>query len=367
MSRLVTYQLDFYKRMETEGFGLQSGGLGAIQIDSKGPYNINNVSALASLTLNKPSRLWWIDSITFSSTLKFKCRLRIVDQTGYTYSGLTYNFTFPTQNQSVIIGPSPVTVPIRKYVGYGSQILLQQYDATNPGTLETPNDGSTNYVLTGTITGWDLTNDLRWNANKMIMGWGDSVMYGQGCATNDGPYMIGLRDWYRTRGTDVRLVNMAYPGMTSFDLQLVQSQGLWQTESPDLIIYTMGVNDIQSDGGGFTSQRQTWFTNAVTSAIAYKKRNYPSAKMIVCGMTPIFNGTGSVQANADTCRTLAQAAVTAASDPKVYYLNLGTAWTYSDSSNYGDPGATAKHPNEQGNAAALTLITNFITANNILI
>jgi len=362
--------LDFYNRLETEGFGLPTGALGSTEIDYTGQYTSSNSTALASLKLSKPSRLWWIDSIQFTATQRLKCRLRIVDQTGYSYNGLSYNFTYPTQNQSVIIGPNPITIPVKRYIGYGSSILLQQYGVnTAPklgGILDTPMDG-VQFALTGTITGWDLTNDLNLGAAKTILGWGDSVTYGQGCSTNDGPYLVRLRDWYRNNGTDVRLVNMAYPGMTSYDLQLVQSQGLWQTKSPDLIIYTMGVNDIQSDGAGFSSQRQTWFSNAVASAIAYKKRNYPNAIMIVCGMTPIFKAIGSVQSDAALCRNLAASAVSTVADPKVFFCDLGSAFVNTDSSNYGDPGSTAKHPNEQGNLAIFNILSSFITTNNISI
>jgi len=73
------------------------------------------------------------------------------------------------------------------------------------------------------------------------------------------------------------------------------------------------------------------------------------------------------QTDATLCRSLAQSGVTAANNPKVYFCDLSTSYTFSDSSNYGDPGATVKHPNEQGVLGIFNVLSSFITLNNIQI
>lgn len=63
-------------------------------------------------------------------------------------------------------------------------------------------------------------------------------------------------------------------------------------------------------------------------------------------------------------RSAAQAAVTAAADPKVFYLSLGGAFDRKNTANYAtsDPTGSHIHPSDSGHAQVFTVVKNFLDA-----
>jgi len=81
---------------------------------------------------------------------------------------------------------------------------------------------------------------------------------------------------------------------------------------------------------------------------------YPDAKMIVCGVTPLENNTSETRA--DGLRTKAAAFVTAQNSPRLKYINLGSAFDRTVSTNYAstDTPGSRVHPNDTGHPLVAT-------------
>ena len=88
----------------------------------------------------------------------------------------------------------------------------------------------------------------------------------------------------------------------------------------------IGVND----AGGAVSGSA--YTSNLTAFWSWASKRYPDAKMVICGVTPLENNTS--EANAATLRSAASSYVSGVADSRLKYINLGSAFDRTVSSNY---------------------------------
>jgi lysophospholipase L1-like esterase len=217
--------------------------------------------------------------------------------------------------------------------------------------------------LYGTVSlaGYTITDDLNFGAEKTILAIGDSILNGTGPTKSNNLWTFKLRDYFKTQGKTVRIVQKANSGMTSSEVETARKDGHYDGVEADLIIYAVGANDAS---GGVA--RETYRTN-LEAMWTHVQRRWPNAKMIVCGVSPVENNT--THAAAETLRTEAADFVADQDSDRLFYINLGAAFTRTDASYYAssDSAGSRVHPDDDGHAAIATLVNAAIDAQGVVI
>lgn len=208
--------------------------------------------------------------------------------------------------------------------------------------------------------GFQIYDDLNFTADKVMLVLGDSILNGTSGITRKINSMDWLtRSYFQAKGTDVRAINKSISGSTSTEHEQRRAAGVYDFPQVDYIHYQLGSNDAGSAIPASTSR-----TN-LEAMIAWKQQRYPKATMIVWGSTPLENNT--TEASLAAIRTAQAAAVTAAADPKILYCSLGAAFDRTNTANYSaqDTAGSRVHPSDAGHAAAYSVISGFLTAQNV--
>lgn len=250
-----------------------------------------------------------------------------------------------------VAGQSPVTViPVRAILWGGGTI---------GGRVENE-AGGVALTVRAAVNGYRIADDPRLEASKSILMIGDSI---QATGPSSGSGRDALAVWQllghiRDNRKDYRLIMKQAGGSTSTNAEMWRRYGYLDLPfPPSLILYQMGVNDAGQAMSAATYQAN--WSAFTTWALA----RWPQCKILMLGPTPIEDNTA--HAAAETLRSNMSAFVTGLNNPRVKYLNLGTAFDRTVSSNYTSsdtPGARV-HPSNAGNTAIGTVLKNWATAN----
>lgn len=229
---------------------------------------------------------------------------------------------------------------VDQYVGSGPSFRVRQFiDTTGISVGGTP----TVYVSAG-FTGYSLADDLNFNAAKTILVLGDSRNAGTGPTTVDLHPGKVITNFYRSKGIDARYVLKAYSGSTTGGHAIKIARGGYDgIQKIDLIVYDLGTNDAAQARSTATSVAD------MQTAIAWKQRFWPNAKMLILGAPPLQNNT--YETALDALRSAQASAIITLADPNVKFFSFKDAFNRATGSNYvasdGSDG-TRIHPTDAG-------------------
>lgn len=297
------------------------------------------------------TRAWALDTITITCNKNARLQITVYE------TGIGGNDAMMWRVQS---SPGvPIIIPVNAIVrpsvtafnagSSGSVRIREVYDADKTGVN-----------LNVWASGWTLTDDLDYGAEKVYLHIGDSITGpGTGITNKSKQYDWQLLNYLQGKGHSLRMLNTSVSGSASALHESRRSLGAYNFAQADLIGYSLGMND-----AGQAVPTATYKTN-VKNMIAWKQARYPNATMIVFGATPAENNT--TETALALLRTAASEAVAEANDNKVKYCNLGTAFDRTVSSNYAgtDTAGSRVHPNDAGHAAVFNVVKTFVDNNNI--
>lgn len=307
--------------------------------------------ALATLSLPSLSRAFYCQSLVISGNKQFDMQAQIEQMA---ISGIG-------QVVRTIMGQfQQVTIPVKAL--WRPSMTSTAGGSTSIATIANRNgiDGTlTGALVNASAVGYSLYDDFDLGASKVGLIIGDSISNGTaGITQKYNSYEWKLRQRFRANGSRLRLVTKAASGTTSTDHERQRAFGMYDIPQVDVIFYMLGVNDALQTISGATTQAN------LAAAISWKQRIYPNALMLVLGTTPAESNTTESYLVATT-RPALSAAVTAAADSKVKYIDLtgcfdrtlGTA-VYATS----DTAGSRIHPNDTGHAAVYAAIDTALTS-----
>lgn len=191
-----------------------------------------------------------------------------------------------------------------------------------------------------------MTNDLNFNADKVIWWIGDSISQPTVNAnvTNDKMTQFMVRDWINEQSiVDYRISIRAYGGRTTRSYETLRANGQMIIDQADIIFYQLGMNDKGSQGNESIIPLNEYTVN-INNFIKHKKRFYKDSYLIFLGNTPIqkdYDNNLSV-----AYRNAMQNCVTVANDPNIIYLSLEKSFDRTIFANYAtsDTNGSAVHP-----------------------
>lgn len=249
--------------------------------------------------------------------------------------------------RQVVMGASGVSIAVR-------QIIRAFMVSTSNVLLNVRNNmtaGSVDYYGAVSASGWRITDDLDFDAPKVVMFVSDSTMNGTGPTKTATMWPFLFKKRLRELGTRARICLKSVSGATSADHEGWRAAGYHDIARADLIVYAVGIND----AGDAVSDSA--FVANLTAFWQWASKRYPKAKVVICGVTPLENNTSETRAAG--LRTAASDYVTGVADERLKYINLGSAFDRTVSSNYAasdTPGARV-HPNDTGHAAIYSTFT----------
>ena len=337
--------MSFQERCNTEGRPFNSGGDVV-----NGTYTTDGSISVGFGTPGL-TRAWALDTITI--TCNKSCKLQItLYETGLGGNDQMMWRVQVSPGTPLVIKTSAIVRPAVTTFNAGSAgkvMIREMYDTTLTGVN-----------LNAWASGWTLTDDLDYGAEKVYLHIGDSINGpGTGITDKSKQYDWQVLNYLRSKGHSLRMLNTSVSGSASTLHESRRALGGYNFPQADLIGYSLGMND-----AGQSIPTATYKTN-VKNMIAWKQARYPSATMIVYGASPAENSTTETALVA--LRTAASEAVAEANDNKVKYCNLGAAFDRTVSGNYAstDSAGSRVHPNDTGHAAIFNVIKSFLDANNI--
>lgn len=198
-----------------------------------------------------------------------------------------------------------------------------------------------------TASGWRVTDDFNFSADKVMLLLGDSRFNGTGPTVKYKNIQWQMLRYFRdVIGLDCRYVNKSVSGAgTSFFEQRRLRGDFDELPNVDLIWYSLGVNDASYGVSSSTTSAN------LDKIIAWKKAYWPNATLVLEGPTPLENNTH--EAAAAVIRTAMSDKVTAAADSKIKFFNAGGIFDRTVASNYAstDTAGSRVHPSDAGHAA----------------
>lgn len=202
-------------------------------------------------------------------------------------------------------------------------------------------------------SGFSITKNTDISANKVMLGVGDSIMFGTGAGYFEDlaqePYFQNVKKSLIEKGYRVRGVNKAISSMTSSSICRAINWGFYNVRAADLILIVIGANDADNLGAGGLGvvANQTIFTNNINYIINFFNKRFPDAKILMCGSTP--SSINATETRIETGRAIIQQCVTSFNKDNVKYLSLATAFDRTNTANY-LPSDTI-HPTAQNDIA----------------
>jgi len=201
-------------------------------------------------------------------------------------------------------------------------------------------------------------------AKYSIFGIGDSIMKGVGTSyISSQPYLSHFAltcAWYQKQGYDVKGINKGVPGATIEDIAALVRAGDYNVSSPVSIIkFSIGTNVSPNDAS---------FTASLIEILNYFKEEYADAIKLIEAPAKRLD---IKEQNLVNYRTILSTTVAARNDPKMFYLDLSTAFDAEDPQ-FGIIGGVYEtgvngnvHFNDLGHKKVHDLEKAFCIANNI--
>lgn len=320
------------------------------------------------------------DGFLTSGTISYRgtypvSRINVVGGSATTGMGQSYLCKFLTMaadrpcEAQAVVGIAPNTAGLygvswdyRAYIRDSIHFPLNMLWGNGAGvTLYLENgDGAPIFIKAG-WTGYRVTSDVNWRARRTVLWIGDSIANGSGltAGTSIDPnlnYPFIVRNWLHDYGFDYRLIQKTSGGQRTTDADYWRRLGMLDLAFPrrtGLIFYNMGANDWNVPT---TAQAN------VEIFVPWALKRHPNSVIILCGPTPAENDT--THAGIETIRASYSAYVTAQANPRLKYINLGTAFDRKDAAYFSSadtPGGRI-HPSTTGMAAIGAVLTPFMAS-----
>lgn len=230
-------------------------------------------------------------------------------------------------------------------------VIVQEFSSPNTSLGFSVRDAITPSPaakLIPNLSGGILTDDFFYDADLVYLCLGDSTTVGSlgtaGTYSSSQIYPWMIRDWYRSEGYSIRLINKGLGGKTSTDLENYRLFQRGVDLAADIVTYSMGINDVAA-----TFDAEVYTTN-VMNMIAHTYNFNPDRRFILCGPTPVYEDGRATRLQ--QLRDTAQGIVNTLADPKVTYIDLGAGFDRLDTSKYSstDVSPNLIHPNITGHA-----------------
>lgn len=275
----------------------------------------------------------FVKSLTFGASRACDVRLQITPNNG---SALGFGTIGPGEISFTYSG-GVVQVPYGDVLWGSTWINVQLIGETGSDAIK---------VHAG-LSGYRIADDMRFDAAKVLLMVGDSI---QATGPANGSYRDALaiwkvRDCLLSRGKDYRLVMKQVSGTTSSTADLWRRYGYLDAPQADLACYQMGANDATTALAPATYQAN-WAAFA-----SWALARWPSCRVLFLGTTPAEKNAD--EAYLATLRSDMSAFVASLANPRVKYLDLGSAFDRTVSANYAstDTAGSRLHPSVQGNQA----------------
>lgn len=295
-----------------------------------------NVSAATAPGTNLVGKATWVEAITVSMSAPAIAQVQIPASADGRFPGFLHQF---------VVGTTPISVPVRQ--------LIRNITHSNNGNVAVSirnnlTAGSVDYYVGVSLNGYRITDDFDYDAEKPILYVGDSILNGTGPTKTANMWPFLVKDYLRGLGYDTRVILKSVSSSTTTEWENWRSAGYIDITDPALVVYAVSVND-----AGAAVSDATYLAN-ITAFWNWAKWNFPLAKCIICGTTPLENNTSETRAVG--LRATASAYVTSVADARLKYIDLGTAFDRLVSGNYAatDTPGSRVHPNDTGHAAVAT-------------
>lgn len=260
------------------------------------------------------------------------------------------NGRFPNFLKQMIISSTSITVKVDRIV----RGFLNNNNANiQLAVRNNLTDASVNYWGQVSASGYRITDDFNFNADKRVLFIGDSVLNGtSGPSKTSLVWAFGVKKYLTSLGYNIRVILKSVSGSTTTEHEGWRAEGYHDVDDPALIVYALGVNDAGS------AVSDSVYTSNLSSFWGWAKTRYPNTKMIVCGVTPLENNTSETRAAG--LRTAASQFVTSQNDSRLKYINLGNSFDRTVSSNYAssDTAGSRVHPNDISHPLIATAFNN---------
>lgn len=285
---------------------------------------------------------WFVDTLTLSSnediTVLVTTSAPSIAATGVT--GMNYRV--------MLKAGVPLPISINRFIYELNAISILTQTVTTAG-----------FAFISSLGGVRVCNDFAFDADKTMLVIGDSMSNGTGPSYGSDQYTFIVRDWLYSQGKSTRCMLKGSGSYTSANITALRKTGQLMPTAPDLVLYNIGINDASLAA----------FQAEFPSILAHKQKYWPNAKMICLGMTP---KQGASEASVSVpIRSYMASTISALNDSKIYYCSLANAFSSVGDTYYmttdGTTNTSRIHPNDAGHALIASVITQFITDNNISI
>jgi hypothetical protein len=343
---------DFETRKLSEGIPLGSNVINK----SFNNANIALNEILQQVTL-QAGRMAYLEGMTFTNSSDTPVNIQTLISTNAIMSATGGSLGYPTSSSGFdsrvqVSRGSSVFIPVNGWLQENTLISTTFREAYSAFT------GGVSVVLSGT----SFTNDPNWSADKIMVVDGDSISVGSlgsfGTYTSYDMFFWKMRNYFKSKGYNIRLVNKGAGGRNSLDsVRWMRNMDWYSTIEPiSLYCYQMGMNDPASLT---ISQSEA----NLREKIAWKQSIHPKAKMIVFGTTQ--SQINNTESSLVSLRSMYRSVVNEINDPNISFLDLSHnyltnpdysdlnqfAFNRLDNQNYTstDTAGAATHPNVLGN------------------
>lgn len=282
--------------------------------------------------------------------------------------GATINVQYYSGPSNVSVGEkvhrayckdNSVTLPLREVFTAGSAMSAGLRDG----------DGTTALTACVNLSGYYVTADLNYNAEKVALFIGDSIMRGTTMGSTpytsyatilnatrpEAHFAFQVRNHFQQRGEDLRIVIKAMGSYSAREMGFFLDAGWLDIPQADIIFYQLGVNDTTK---GTTNPQ---FQAELDRVVAWRNRVFPDSKLVFVGATPLNNSTNETTLSG--FRSLAAAMANPAQN--IYYFSLATSFDRTVLTNY--TSSDGVHPNIATNVLVANGYKTWIDANDIKI
>jgi len=230
-------------------------------------------------------------------------------------------------------------------------------------------DNTTSLMASITMSGYFVTADLNYNAKKVALFIGDSIMRGTTMGstpytsyattlTSTSPmdhFAFQVRNHFQQRGEDLRILIKAMGSYSAREMGYWLKNGWLDVPQADIIFYQLGVNDSTK---GTTNQQ---FTDEMNRLIDWRNRLFPNSKLVLVGPTPLNNTTNETTLAGYRSIQSSLANI----NNNIYYLDLSNSFDRTVITNY--TASDGVHPNIANNISVANTYKTWIDTNNIVI
>lgn len=158
-------------------------------------------------------------------------------------------------------------------VRYGERVKMYYY-----------RNSTTGINMSISVSGKSLTNDTNYNADKIFLGLGDSIIAGtvNQYAAQNGLFTYAVRNLMLKDGKKVRFINKGVGGTTAIHWGWMARQGMLDNLKCDLCLINLGMNDIDYSAAGLNGP----FKNALKDIARVIKTTNPRSPIVFNNISP---------------------------------------------------------------------------------